>query len=202
MSIWRHGVVGAVCGALLLGATALTNAALAAAPQNTAVVYYTLLHNRLEGDENGVGKTQRVAMAVAEQTGSTLMEIKNTTKYPATYGETIDIASDELDNEVKLPMAAPVDVTAYQEIYVGMPCWWSSYPRVFATWFESQDFSGKTIYVFVTDGGSRYGRIIQDMQEALPDSKVVPFFEINDSTLDDLTDEELSQEVKEALDAL
>ena len=199
---WQKLVVGAVLSAAVFSLSAVANLAAAAAPQNAVVVYYTLLHNRDEGDENGVGKTQRVAQEIAKQTNSTLLEIKNVKKYPADYDETVDIARDELNQGVKLPMAAPVDVSAYQDIYLGMPCWWSSYPRVFATWFESQDFSGKNIYVFVTHGGSRYGRIINDIKAAVPNANVQPLLEMHDGDVDDYSDEELAEEVSQALGEL
>lgn len=199
---WQKLVVGAVLSAAAFSLSAVANLAAAAAPQNAVVVYYTLLHNRDEGDENGVGKTQRVAQEIAKQTNSTLLEIKNVKKYPADYDETVDIARDELNQGVKLPMAAPVDVSAYQDIYLGMPCWWSSYPRVFATWFESQDFSGKNIYVFVTHGGSRYGRIINDIKAAVPNANVQPLLEMHDGDVDDYSDEELAEEVSQALGEL
>lgn len=199
---WQKLVVGAVLSAAAFSLSAVANLAAAAAPQNAVVVYYTLLHNRDEGDENGVGKTQRVAQEIAKQTNSTLLEIKNVKKYPADYDETVDIARDELNQGVKLPMAAPVDVSAYQDIYLGMPCWWSSYPRVFATWFESQDFSGKNIYVFVTHGGSRYGRIINDIKAAVPNANVQPLLEMHDGDVDDYSDEELADEVTKALGEL
>ena len=199
---WQKLVVGAVLSAAVFSLSAVANLAAAAAPQNAVVVYYTLLHNRDEGDENGVGKTQRVAQEIAKQTNSTLLEVKNVKKYPADYDETVDIARDELNQGVKLPMAAPVDVSAYQDIYLGMPCWWSSYPRVFATWFESQDFSGKNIYVFVTHGGSRYGRIINDIKAAVPNANVQPLLEMHDGDVDDYSDEELAEEVTKALGEL
>lgn len=199
---WQKLVVGAVLSAAVFSLSAVANLAAAAAPQNAVVVYYTLLHNRDEGDENGVGKPQRVAQEIAKQTNSTLLEIKNVKKYPADYDETVDIARDELNQGVKLPMAAPVDVSAYQDIYLGMPCWWSSYPRVFATWFESQDFSGKNIYVFVTHGGSRYGRIINDIKAAVPNANVQPLLEMHDGDVDDYSDEELADEVTQALGEL
>lgn len=199
---WQKLVVGAVLSAAAFSLSAVANLAAAAAPQNAVVVYYTLLHNRDEGDENGVGKTQRVAQEIAKQTNSTLLEIKNVKKYPADYDETVDIARDELNQGVKLPMAAPVDVSAYQDIYLGMPCWWSSYPRVFATWFESQDFSGKNIYIFVTHGGSRYGRIINDIKAAVPNANVQPLLEMHDGDVDDYSDEELAEEVSQALGEL
>ena len=197
---WRKAIIGGVMAIAALGVS--MSSALAAAPQNAAVVYYTLLHNRLEGDENGIGKTQRVAMEIAKQTNSQLFDIKNVDKYPAAYGDTTDQARDELDQKVVLPMAEPVDVSAYKDIYIGMPCWWSSYPRVFASFFQSQDFSGKNIYVFVTHGGSRYGRIINDMKEAMPGANVVPLLEMYDSDAEDYDDAEMTEAVQEALGKL
>ena len=81
-------------GCALCAVSALTSLSLAA-PNNAAVVYFTLLHNREGGDTNGVGNTQRVAQAIAAQTNSQLMEIKVAKLYPSDYDETV--VNDDVD---------------------------------------------------------------------------------------------------------
>lgn len=190
-----------ILGCALCALGALTSVSLAA-PNNATVVYFTLLHNREGGDPNGVGNTQRVAQAIAAQTNSQLMEIKVAKIYPSIYDETVDIGRDELDANVRPALAADgnPDVSSYQDIYLGFPNWWGSYPRAVATWFEDgQKLEGKNVYVFMTHGGSRFGEAIRELEEALPNSKIERVIALNDRNCRNMSDEELAEEVADAL---
>lgn len=46
------------------------------------------------------------------------------------------------------------DFEQYEVVYVGYPIWWSDMPRILYTFFDTYDFSGKTIAPFCTSGGS------------------------------------------------
>ena len=46
------------------------------------------------------------------------------------------------------------EITPVQEIYIGYPIWWNLAPRAINTFFETYDFSGKTVIPFATSGGS------------------------------------------------
>ncbi len=43
---------------------------------------------------------------------------------------------------------------SYDIIYIGFPIWWYEAPRIINTFLESYDFSGKTIVLYCTSGGS------------------------------------------------
>lgn len=189
-----------ILGCALCALGALTSVSLAA-PNNAAVVYFTLLHNREAGDPNGVGNTQRVAQAIAQQTNSELMEIKVAKLYPPTYDETLDVGQNELDSDARPALAADgnPDVASYHDVYLGFPNWWSSYPRAVATWFEGQKLDGKNVYVFMTHGGSRFGDAISDLEEALPNSQIERVIALNDRDCDNMSDEELAEEIADAL---
>ena len=45
-------------------------------------------------------------------------------------------------------------ITDYDTIFVGFPVWWYTAPTIINTFLESYDFSGKTIVLFATSGGS------------------------------------------------
>ena len=51
--------------------------------------------------------------------------------------------------------------------------WWYTYPQIIRTFIESVDLSGKTIIPFNTHEGSGDGGTYKELQEALPDSKVL-----------------------------
>lgn len=46
------------------------------------------------------------------------------------------------------------DFEQYEVVYVGYPIWWSDMPRILYTFFDTYDFSGRTIAPFCTSGGS------------------------------------------------
>lgn len=46
------------------------------------------------------------------------------------------------------------DFEQYDVVYVGYPIWWGDMPRILYTFFDTYDFSGKTIAPFCTSGGS------------------------------------------------
>ena len=49
------------------------------------------------------------------------------------------------------------NITDYDTIFVGFPVWWYTAPTIINTFLESYDFSGKTIILFATSGGSGIG---------------------------------------------
>ena len=191
-----------VVAAALAVSTMIVSVAQAAAPHNALVVFYTLEHNREGGSADVVGKTERLAKEIASQTGSKLEQLNAKDLYPATYNETADVARTELEEETLRPIAKDIDIDGYQNIYMCTPNWWSSYPRVFATWFKNHDFKGKTIYISVTNSGARFGHIVEDLKENLPGTTIVPVTAINDRDLSKYSDSELSAKVAEELGKL
>ena len=46
----------------------------------------------------------------------------------------------------------------YDTVYVGFPIWWYIAPTIINTFLEEYDWTGKTIVLFATSGGSGFGR--------------------------------------------
>ena len=46
----------------------------------------------------------------------------------------------------------------YDTVFIGFPVWWYVAPTIINTFIESYDFSGKTIVLFATSGGSGLGK--------------------------------------------
>lgn len=62
----------------------------------------------------------------------------------------------------------PLDVSEYDIIYLGFPIWWYIAPRIVKTFLEAHDFSGKTIIVWATSGGSGLGKTVSELEESAP----------------------------------
>ena len=65
------------------------------------------------------------------------------------------------------------DIAAYDTIFVGFPIWWYVAPTIINTFLESYDFSGKTIVLFATSGGSGFGKTVKNLQGSVSPSAVI-----------------------------
>lgn len=199
----KFSKITALCG--LFAAVLTDGSALAAdfSTNKTAVLYYSLLHNRQGGDdfaaEHKVGITEHIADLIVQQTGADKFSLEQVDLYPNSYDETTDIALEEQKRNARPALKSVPDLSSYDVIFLGYPCWWSSYPMAFATYFDSVDLSGKTIVPFTTHGGSRFGRSIQDLKAALPGSTITEGFAVRDR---DAMDEDTAEDVAEFLNEL
>ncbi|MCR5300905.1 MAG: hypothetical protein K6E49_00535, partial [Lachnospiraceae bacterium] len=94
-------------------------------------------------------------------------------KYPSSYNATISVAGDELRAQAR-PKIEPIDVSGYDSIILIYPLWWGSIPMPVASFLEQNDFSGKTIYLIISQGSSGYGRTIKDIEALCPGAAIVP----------------------------
>ncbi len=60
-----------------------------------------------------------------------------------------------------------VNVANYDVIAVGTPMWWYTMAPAVKTFLHSQDFSGKIVVPYMTNGGWP-GHVIKDMKAACP----------------------------------
>lgn len=120
------------------------------------------------------GVTARVAREIAEATGADLYEIEPAEPYTAADLDWTDRRSRstlEMNDDACRPAiaGADVDLAGYDTVFVGFPIWWGVEPRVVDTFFDSHDFSGKTMVPFATSGGSGISRAERSVAEHCPD---------------------------------
>ena len=63
-----------------------------------------------------------------------------------------------------------LDVSSYDTIFIGFPIWWYVAPRIINTFVESYDFTGKTLVLFATSGGSGMGRTVDELRKLCPNA--------------------------------
>ena len=127
----------------------------------------------IEGDEgktlivyfSATGNTERVAEMIAEATGGDLFKLEPVDPYTdedLDYNDDNSRTSREYADEnlrnVELVAATVEDFSAYKNIFVGYPIWWSEAAWPVNSFVESNDFTGKTVIPFCTSGGSGLGR--------------------------------------------
>lgn len=115
------------------------------------------------------GVTGRVAKDLAEAANADVFEIKPETPYTKAdlnWRDENARSTVEMKNKSSRPPLAEngVDISAYDTIFVGFPIWWYVAPTIINTFLEGHDFSGKTIILFATSGGSGFGKTVEGLR--------------------------------------
>ena len=78
-------------------------------------------------------------------------------------------SSVEMQDKAFRPALADTDagIADYDVIFLGFPIWWYVAPTIIHTFLESYDFSGKTIVLFATSGGSDFGQTVKSLKESV-----------------------------------
>ena len=73
------------------------------------------------------------------------------------------------------PALADTDapVAGHDVIFLGFPVWWYVAPTLLNTFLEAYDFTGKTIVLFATSGGSNLGKSAAGLRPSAPGAKIV-----------------------------
>ncbi len=119
------------------------------------------------------GVTKRVAENLAKATDGALYEIRPEIPYTNADLNWMDKKSRstiEMKDKSSRPKLADheADIESYDRIFLGFPIWWYVAPTIINTFLESYNFSGKTIILFATSGGSGFGKTVQGLSPSCP----------------------------------
>ncbi len=117
------------------------------------------------------GTTAAVARTLAEAAKADLYEIKPQTPYThadLNWQDKKSRSSVEMsDKSFRPPLAdQTAHVEDYDTVFLGFPIWWYTAPTIVNTFLESYDFTGKTIILFATSGGSGFGKTAADLKNS------------------------------------
>ena len=143
------------------------------------------------------GNTENVAKSIQSQTDSDIFEIVPATPYSDDYDTVVDLAQAEQSEDARPAIADSIEnIADYDVIYVGYPNWWGDMPMILYTFFDSYDFSGKTVAPFCTSGGSGLSDTVNAIKELEPNAAVTEGLHIGSSASsnpDDAVSEWLSE---------
>ena len=131
-----------------------------------------------------MGNLGFMAEEIASQTGGDLFLIQTVETYPASYDETLDVASDEQAGNARPELVAGVEnLGQYDTVFLGFPNWWGGLPMAVYTFLEENDLSGKTVIPFTSSGGGSFARAQSTLAELLPDATLVEGLHVEDSAV-------------------
>ncbi|HJA48481.1 MAG TPA: NAD(P)H-dependent oxidoreductase [Candidatus Agathobaculum intestinipullorum] len=124
------------------------------------------------------GITAKAAKTLAAAIDGDLYEIKPAVPYTSADLNWMDKrsrSSIEMQDATSRPALADGDapVAGHDVIFLGFPIWWYVAPTIINTFLERYDFSGKTIVLFATSGGSGLGKSAVGLQANAPGAKFI-----------------------------
>lgn len=136
------------------------------------------------GEGEIVGNLGFMAEEIASRTGGDLFLIQTVETYPASYDETLDVASDEQAGNARPELVAGVEnLGQYDTVFLGFPNWWGGLPMAVYTFLEENDLSGKTVIPFTSSGGGSFARAQSTLAELLPDATLLEGLHVEDSAV-------------------
>lgn len=123
------------------------------------------------------GTTASLAKMIADMTGSDLFEIVPETPYTAADLDWTDPASRcsrEHESGADVPVRGRIKKLAdYELIFLGFPIWYERAPNVIATFCKGYDWTGRSVALFATSGGSGMGGAEESLRPHLKGARIV-----------------------------
>ena len=124
------------------------------------------------------GTTAKAAKVLAKAADADLYEIKPAIPYTRADLNWMDKGSRssvEMSDKHSRPALADTDapIAGHDVIFLGFPIWWYVAPTIVNTFLESYDFTGKTVVLFATSGGSGLGSTAAALQGSAPGARIV-----------------------------
>ena len=117
------------------------------------------------------GNKKRIAEQLANETGADIARIETTEPYKGTHEDVVNQGKREVEAGFMPRInSLSVNLADYEVIAIGTPTWWYTMAPAVLTFLTGNDFSGKTIIPFMTNGGWP-GHVIKDMKENCKNAK-------------------------------
>ncbi len=118
------------------------------------------------------GVTAELAKELASAQNADLYEIAPATPYTEedlNWNNKQSRSSVEMNDPAFRPPLANLNasIAEYDVVFVGFPIWWYVAPTIINTFLEAYDFSGKTVILFATSGGSGFGKTLAALKPSV-----------------------------------
>ena len=117
------------------------------------------------------GNSERIAKKLQSIAGGDLVKIDTAVPYSGSYDDVVAQGQREVNRGYE-PEIKPlnVNIADYDVIAVGTPTWWYTMAPAVKTFLHENNFTGKTVVPFMTNGGWP-GHVIKDMKQMCAGAK-------------------------------
>lgn len=142
------------------------------------VVYFSAPDDKDNSDVeiNGerLGNTQYMAYVIQENTGANIFRILPKNPYPTNHDDLLEAAQEEIRTNARPEIEGTIEnFDSYDVVFVGYPNWNADMPYILYSFFETYNFSGKTIVPFNTHGGSVFSGTQETIAELEPNASML-----------------------------
>lgn len=132
--------------------------------KKSLVVYFTWTN----------GNTERIAKALQQALQADILKITAPDDYHEDYDTVVRKSQEEIRRGYR-PRVEPakVDLSGYDTVAIGSPTWWYTIAPPMSTFLEANDFAGKTVVPFATNGGWP-GHALEDIEKACKGADFAP----------------------------
>jgi flavodoxin len=131
------------------------------------------------------GNTRSMAEQIHALAGGDIVELETTRPYPEEHQLTVEQAKKELEANFYPPLKVTVeDISSYDIIFVGSPCWWYTFASPVRGFLAQHDFSGKRQAPFITHAGAGLGKSLDDLKSLCPGAIILEGLAVRDSRAD------------------
>ncbi len=140
-----------------------------------------------------LGNTQYMAQVIQRTTNADIYRIEPQNPYPTDHTTLVAQAREEQDQDTRPAIKdAITNFDSYDTVFIGYPIWWSDLPQILYTFFDTYDFSGKTVIPFSTHGGSSFAGTPTTIQRLEPGAKMLDGLTISRNSIQDAEQEIIS----------
>ena len=133
-----------------------------------------------------LGNTQYMAQVIQRTTNADIYRIEPQNPYPTDHTTLVAQAREEQDQDTRPAIKDAIpDFDSYDTVFIGYPIWWSDLPQILYTFFDTYDFSGKTVIPFSTHGGSSFAGTPAAIQSLEPGAKMLDGLTISRNNIQD-----------------
>ena len=122
------------------------------------------------------GRTKRIAEEFAKEIGADTFEIVPEVPYTEAdikWTNPVSRCNREKIGKKDVPVQGKIEnFDEYERVYIAFPIWYYAAPNVVNTFCKDYDFTGKSVYVFATSGGSDIGKTAEKLNPYLKGAEV------------------------------
>ena len=154
----------------------------------------------VNADGSTLGNTEQIAGWIAEETGGDLFLIQTEYTYPVDYDQTVEVGEgQDMDSYHPSLISQVGQMDQYDIVYLVSPIWHYTLSVPTCSFLDEYDLSGKTVYAFAANAGSRFADSVEKIQAAEPDAAVIEGLSISQREMDGAKDV-VSAKVKELME--
>lgn len=127
-----------------------------------------------------IGNTEVIARDIQKFTKSDMYQVVPKKPYPMkSYSAVEKRATAEQKNNARPAIKNPIpSMKKYKTVFIASPVWYSELPMLMRTFMDKTDLNGKTIIPVVTDSGSGFASIPDQIKKQYPKANVIDGFNV------------------------